>query len=116
MIPQDEFLRVADALADRFIMLAKFDTSSEFTFEVCVGDMIPPQVSIVRTEWEMQLETDKEPALRDLIINWPFEKDGYANPMVDLEQLPVNVTWERNGSVIAFVKYTLTLRGQYFKP
>jgi hypothetical protein len=110
-----QFLELADELAKRSIELARFDTSSSFDFVRCIGE-IPPAVGMIRTEYEMRLETGREGALVDLITAWPFECMGYTDPGVDLEFPPMNVTLERQpGGAIGLVHYSITLTGTCFK-
>lgn len=110
----DDFLKLADQLAERNIYLRKFGTSSSFDHICAIGHL--PQVGMVRTEYEMQLSTGEEGAFTSLIMDWPFESIGFSNPTNDLDTLPVNTTWQRDGGVISLIDYTLTLRGSCFKP
>ena len=110
-----QFLELADVLAKRHLCLATLDLSSSFDFLKTIGT-IPPETSMVRTDYEMKLETEREGAIVELITAWPLAELGYADPGVSLEFPPMNVTLERHGGAISLVHYSITLRGTCFKP
>lgn len=111
----DIFLKLADALAERLIMLSDLRTTSSFDHQRAVGLGMAPQVGRVRTDYEMDLVTESPDAFAELMNRWPLESLGYSCPSVDLWRAPI-LENHLVGITIARQEWTMTVRGTCFKP
>jgi len=105
----EEFLRIADALAERAIFLEKLELTMDFDMGPrALGQL--PTIGMITTRFEMHLQTERPDAIRELVEKWPFGDGGFHLDQVDLPT-EMNVAHELNGTAIALTHYTITLKG-----